>query len=115
MYLLPRSRWGIEAKGCFRCTVTQVHSERMFQASLKVSVFVTEDNAIPGGRLPNKIPKRGCLPNLGIVTLPKIFLEQMMCLLSAVSHDCLHLGAKTKLNKGSFSSLWLLIFLLFFF
>lgn len=51
-----------------------MHSERMFQANLRVSVFVTEDNAIPGGLLPDKIPKRGCLPNLGIVNPPKIFL-----------------------------------------
>lgn len=56
MYLLTRSRWGIEAKGSFRCTVPQVYFERMFQANLRVSV--TGDTAIPGGLLSKKIPLR---------------------------------------------------------
>lgn len=72
MYLLTRSRWVIEAKGSFRCTVPQVYSEMVFQANLRVSVFVTGDTVIPGGLLSNKIPLRGCLHNFGLVTLPKI-------------------------------------------
>lgn len=35
----------------------------------------------------------------------------MMCLLSAEWHDSLHLGARTKLNMGSSSSLQLLSYL----
>jgi len=65
---------GTEAKGSCRYTVTQMYSERMFQANLRISVFVSGDTAIPGDLLSNKIPKGGGLSNLSVVTLPKIFL-----------------------------------------
>lgn len=47
MYLSSRNRWGVEAKGSFRCTVTQVYSEKMFQDNLRLYVFVIMDTAIP--------------------------------------------------------------------